>query len=157
MRNKRRFRPPRFTTVVGKGTVIRGDLMFSGGLHLDGQVLGNVVSEPDDHSATLTVSDVGRIKGDVRVANIILNGSVYGDVRATQRVELAEKARVSGKVHYRLLEMAIGSEVNGELLHLEEVQAPMAEKASEPASGKGGADRPSDEVDARQATKRPGQ
>lgn len=128
MKRKRRFRPPRFTTVVGKDTVIRGDVIFGGGLHLDGQVEGNVMAREEDTRATLTVSDEGRIKGDVHVANVILNGTVHGDVHATERVELAEQARVTGRVHYRMLEMAMGAEVNGELIRIED-----ADEASAPA------------------------
>ena len=124
MRRQRRFRPPRFTTVVGKDTMIRGDVIFGGGLHLDGTVEGNVSSRDGDERATLTVSDEGHIRGDVHVANVILNGTVQGDVRATERVELAEQARVSGRVHYRMLEMAMGAEVNGELVRLDEPEQP---------------------------------
>jgi cytoskeletal protein CcmA (bactofilin family) len=43
-------------------------------------------------------------------------------VFATERVELAANARVSGTVYYRLLEMAMGAEVNGKLVHTEEQQ-----------------------------------
>lgn len=120
MRRKHKFRVPRFTTVIGRDAAIRGDLSFSGGLHLDGRVEGHVLSQDDDSRATLTVSELGQIEGDVHVANLILNGTVRGDVYATERVELAEKARVTGKVHYRMLEMAMGAEVNGELVLLED-------------------------------------
>jgi cytoskeletal protein CcmA (bactofilin family) len=122
-KRKHRFHPPRFSTILGKDAVIRGDVIFGGGLHLDGQVQGNVIASADDSHATLTVSEEGRIEGDVRVANIILNGAIHGDVYATERVELAEQARVTGKVHYRLLEMAMGAEVNGELVREDEVSA----------------------------------
>lgn len=138
MRRRRRFRPPRFTTVVGKDTTIRGDVIFGSGLHLDGKIEGNVMSREDDARATLTVSDEGLIEGDVRVANVILNGSVHGDVHAFERVELADQARVTGRVAYRWLEMAMGAEVNGELIRIgEEEQG----KASPPPAGAG---QPSD-------------
>ncbi len=73
MKNKRRFRPPRFGTVIGSDTIIKGDVEFTGGLHLDGHIRGNVISRNGDENATLTVSDTGQIEGDVVVANIILN------------------------------------------------------------------------------------
>ncbi len=139
----KRFKPPKVSTVVGQGTAISGDLAFSGGLHLDGRVTGNVSGEPDTRS-TLTVSELGVIEGDVRVENLILNGTVIGDVYATERVELATNARVSGTVYYRLLEMAMGAEVNGKLVHTEEPPKAMlgydrssdsaAESQSEPAA-----------------------
>jgi cytoskeletal protein CcmA (bactofilin family) len=128
---------------VGQGTAITGDLVFSGGLHLDGRVAGNVSGEPDTRS-TLTVSELGVIEGDVRVENLILNGTVVGDVFASERVELATNARVSGTVYYRLLEMAMGAEVNGKLVHTDESPKAMlgreppveqaAEEQTEPAA-----------------------
>lgn len=115
----KKFKPPKVSTVIGQGTRVTGDLVFSGGLHLDGSVIGNVSGEADGE-ATLTVSEQGRIEGDVRVNSLILNGTIVGDVFASQRVELASQARVTGTVHYHLLEMAMGAEVNGQLVHVEE-------------------------------------
>ena len=116
----KRTRAPRITTVIGKETQIVGDLHFSGGLHVDGTIRGDV-SATADEIATLTVSEEGKVEGEVRVANILLNGTVVGDVYASQRVELAEKARVTGTVYYNLLEMAMGAEVNGKLVHCEDM------------------------------------
>lgn len=103
-------------TIVGQKTRVNGDLHFSGGLHIDGRIKGNVIAE-EGSASVLTVSEHGSIEGDVNVPNIILNGSVSGDVRSSERIELAAKARVTGDVYYQLIEMAIGAEVNGSLLH----------------------------------------
>ncbi|MCW9079422.1 MAG: polymer-forming cytoskeletal protein [Gammaproteobacteria bacterium] len=119
MARGRRFKAPKVSTVVGQGTTITGDVSFSGGLHLDGMIKGRVTGEAETRS-TLTVSEQGAVEGDVRVDNLILNGAVVGDVYASERVELATNARVSGTVYYRLLEMAMGAEVNGQLVHSEE-------------------------------------
>ena len=119
MSRLKRFKPPKVSTVIGKGTVITGDVQFSGGLHLDGEIKGKVNGDGDSR-ATLTVSEQGQVEGDVRVENLILNGAVIGDVYASERAELASNARVSGTVYYRLLEMAMGAEVNGKLVHSEE-------------------------------------
>jgi len=121
---RRRFKAPKVSTVVGKGTEITGDVRFTGGLHLDGKVVGNVDGEPDSAS-TITVSEQGVIEGDVRVDSLVLNGTVIGDVYANERVELAAQARVTGTVYYRLLEMAMGAEVNGQLVHTEEQEPRM--------------------------------
>lgn len=120
----KRFKAPKVSTVIGQGTAITGNVEFSGGLHLDGTVTGNVGGEADTQS-TLTVSEQGKVEGDVRVDNLILNGTVVGDVYANERVELATNARVSGTVYYRLLEMAMGAEVNGKLVHSEEQEPRM--------------------------------
>jgi len=119
MARGKRFKAPKVSTVIGHGTVIIGDVEFSGGLHLDGAVRGNVSGDQESGS-TLTVSEQGAVEGDVRVENLILNGAVVGDVYANERVELAANARVTGTVYYRLLEMAMGAEVNGQLVHSDE-------------------------------------
>jgi cytoskeletal protein CcmA (bactofilin family) len=106
-------------TVVGAQTRLEGDIHFSGGLHVDGVIKGNILAEAGSGSV-LTVSENGRIEGDVRVPNLILNGAVEGDVHAGERVELASHARVTGNVFYNLLEMAMGAEVNGSLVHRNE-------------------------------------
>lgn len=124
---KRRFRSPKISTVVGKGTEIEGNVSFTGGLHVDGVIKGDVVSASQDDKATLTLSDFGSIEGNVKVSNAFLNGTVIGDVIATHRVELAPKARITGTVTYALLEMSMGAEVNGKLIHAEEVEVPSPE------------------------------
>jgi len=108
-------------TVIGSQTHVEGDIRFSGGLHVDGTIKGNLVAEPGTETV-LTVSEKGHIEGDVRVPNLILNGAVQGDVYASERVELASHARVTGNVYYNLIEMAMGAEVNGNLVHRAEPQ-----------------------------------
>jgi len=121
---RKRFKAPKVSTVVGKDTTIVGDVEFEGGLHLDGCIKGNV-SGRTDASSSVTISEQGTIEGDVRVDVLILNGTVKGDVYANERVELAPQARVTGTVYYRLLEMAMGAEVNGQLVHTEEQEPRM--------------------------------
>ncbi|MCW8828521.1 MAG: polymer-forming cytoskeletal protein [Gammaproteobacteria bacterium] len=103
-------------TLIGQNSELRGDVVFSGGLHVDGVIQGNVYAEGDSGS-TLSVSERGLIEGEVRVPNIVLNGSVKGDVHAAEHIELAKMARVTGNVYYKLIEMARGAEVNGNLVH----------------------------------------
>jgi cytoskeletal protein CcmA (bactofilin family) len=103
-------------SLIGQNTEIHGDLIFSGGLHIDGKVKGNVVSAEGDDSV-LTLSERGSIEGEVKVPNVVVNGTVVGDVHALSHVELAAHARVHGNVYYTLIEMAMGAEVNGNLVH----------------------------------------
>lgn len=109
----------RIDTLIGRHTHIKGDISFSGGLRVDGSVEGNINATADDTSL-LTLSDQGSIEGDVRVPNLIINGQVNGNVFASQHVELAPKARINGNLYYRMLEMAMGSEVNGHLIRAQE-------------------------------------
>jgi cytoskeletal protein CcmA (bactofilin family) len=119
-------------SLIGSGTVIHGDVRFSDGLHIDGVVKGNVVAE-GEHSM-LTMSEKGRIEGEVWVHDIVLNGEVVGDVHATHHVELAPNARVTGNVYYNLIEMAMGAEVNGSLVHEAESTSPQPNEPTAEAS-----------------------
>jgi cytoskeletal protein CcmA (bactofilin family) len=122
---------PRIDTIIGQQTQISGDLHFSGGLHIDGHIKGNVIANEGTDSV-LTVSEHGRIEGDVRVPNVFLNGAVTGDVHCEERIELAAKAKVNGDVHYNLIEMVMGAEVNGSLLHQTDTSSPEGDFEYEP-------------------------
>jgi cytoskeletal protein CcmA (bactofilin family) len=102
-------------TLIGADTRINGDVEFSGGLHLDGYINGNV--KANTPGANLRVSDRGSIEGSVLVTNIVLNGLVKGDVAAAERGEWGEKARVMGNVRYSVIETAVGAQINGKLIH----------------------------------------
>jgi cytoskeletal protein CcmA (bactofilin family) len=65
----------------------------------------------------LSVSDSGVVEGSVAVPNVILNGTVKGDILAHERVELGATARVTGNVYYALIEMEMGAEITGKLIH----------------------------------------
>ncbi len=119
-RSKTKSRSTKIDTLVGHQTVVTGDITFNGGLHVEGTIRGNVVSNADGNSV-LILSENGNIEGDVSVPNLVLNGTVQGDVYASERLELIEKARIKGNVYYNLLEMAIGAEVNGNLVHRKDV------------------------------------
>lgn len=115
---KRGFRTPKTSTVLGREARITGDLSFTGGLYVDGQVTGRVTADPAGPSM-LTIGDHGSIKGDVRADSVLLSGQVEGDIYAIERAELVPGARVTGTLYYRSLEMAMGAEVNGELVYTE--------------------------------------
>lgn len=116
MFNRSKPKPHRIDTLIGAGTRIIGDVQFAGGFHVDGHVKGNVDAPPDS-GATLSVSDSGVVEGSVAVPNVILNGTVKGDILAHERVELGATARVTGNVYYALIEMEMGAEITGKLIH----------------------------------------
>jgi cytoskeletal protein CcmA (bactofilin family) len=107
----------RIDTLVGKSAKVAGDVEFTGGLHLDGRVAGNVRAN-NDPTATLSVSETGSIEGSVDVPSVVLNGSVRGDIFARERVVLGATARVQGNVHYGVIEMTLGAEIKGKLMPL---------------------------------------
>ena len=120
-KQKRRREQP-ITTLIGAEARVQGDIEFTGGCLIDGHVKGSVRAWKDD-GATLSISERGCVEGTVVVPNVVLHGTVKGDVAASGRVELGAKARVVGNVRYGLIEMAIGAEVNGKLIHASEAAA----------------------------------
>jgi len=116
MFNRNKTKPGHIDTLIGAGTRIIGDVQFSGGLHVDGFVKGNVDASGESGSL-LSISDGGVVEGSVAVPNVILSGKVVGDILAHDRLELGATARVTGNVYYGLIEMAIGAEINGKLIH----------------------------------------
>lgn len=116
--NRKKVRTAKIDSLIGRQTELCGDLRFSGGLHVDGTIKGNVTAETNP-SSVLTLSEHGTIQGDVKVANLLLNGVVIGDVYAEGHIELASKAKITGNVYYTMLEMAMGAQVNGNLVRAE--------------------------------------
>lgn len=109
----------RIDTLIGENTHIKGDVHFSGGLRIDGAVTGNIIAD-EGEPAMLTLSEKGRVQGEIRVAHQLINGRVNGHLYASEHVELAAKAQINGNVFYHFLEMAMGAEVNGQLVHVSE-------------------------------------
>jgi cytoskeletal protein CcmA (bactofilin family) len=124
----RELKQARIETLIGKAARVRGDVEFAGGLHLDGRVVGNVRSDQASAS-TLSVSQSGSIEGTVEVPNIILDGTVKGDIHARERVVLGATARVEGNLYYGVIEMTLGAQIMGKLMQI----APG--KAAEGAAG----------------------
>ncbi len=109
------------TSLIARGTAIRGDVEFAGALHLDGSIEGAVLADAEG-GGVFTLSEQGQVCGEIRVPNAVINGTVKGNIHAAERLELAAQARVEGDVHYTVLEMAAGARVNGRMVH--EVEAP---------------------------------
>lgn len=108
----------RIDSLIGAGTVVRGDVVFRGGLRIDGEVEGNV-SSPEGEPGTLVLSDEARVRGRISVSHAVVNGSVTGPLVAREYLELQAKARIEGDVTYRTLEMHHGATVEGRLSRLE--------------------------------------
>ncbi len=107
------------TTLIAEGTVIRGDVEFTGGLHLDGRIEGAISADGAD--AVLTLSEKGRVTGEIRASNAVINGMVQGDIVVAERLELASGARIEGNIYYKVLEMAAGAQINGKMIYQPEM------------------------------------
>ena len=117
MFSKKHSKPQtRIDSLIGAGTTIEGDLNFSGGMRIDGQVNGNVIAAQDKPS-TLVLSEQARVNGEVNVTHLVINGVISGPVFASEYMELQSKAKVNGDVHYTTLEIQLGAIVEGRLIH----------------------------------------
>ena len=124
-------RPPHIDTLIGKSARVHGNVEYQGGLHLDGHISGDVRSD-DSPAASLTVSQSGSVEGTVQVPNVVLDGSVRGDIHARERVVFGATARVEGDVYHGVIEMTVGAQIMGKLVRV----APQA--ASAPPAGPSG-------------------
>jgi len=106
----------RIDSLIGQNTEIQGEVKFSGGVHIDGKIQGKVIGE-NDGSSLLSQSEYGEIEGEVRSPYVVINGIVNGDVHGSRHVELLSNAKIKGNVYYNLVELAVGAEVNGKLVH----------------------------------------
>lgn len=102
-------------TLVGGKAEFVGDVIFSGGLRVDGKITGNISAKSGDGASSLVLSESGQVDGNINVAHIVINGVVNGNVTSAGKVELQSKAKVNGDVHYKVIEMHLGSLVNGGL------------------------------------------
>ncbi|MFZ6688058.1 bactofilin family protein [Undibacterium sp. SXout11W] len=103
-------------SLIGATTRIEGDLHFKGGLRIDGHICGNVIADVNG-SSMLVISEQAVVDGEVRAAHVVVNGVINGPVFSTELLELQPKARISGDVHYKTLEMLSGALVSGKLTH----------------------------------------
>lgn len=126
----------RIDSLIGRDTRLRGDVEFSGGLHLDGCIVGSVNGAAGSSPSTLWMGPQARIEGCVEVDQAVINGEVVGDVRGRERVVIGEKARVIGNVYYGAIQMTLGGRVEGKLVPL--ASAPLAlGRELEPAAREG--------------------
>ena len=123
---KKKIKTTRIDTLVGRHSKIVGDIRYSGGLHIEGTVEGNIMAEHEDKGVVI-VSELGVVEGEIRAPSIIINGTVHGDVYATGTIELAAGAKINGNVYYNLLQMTVGAEVNGNLVHQQTSNTAQAE------------------------------
>ena len=122
-------------TLIAPGTKVEGDVHFDNQLFVKGEVRGNVIAEKPE--AQLIVSPEGLVAGEIKAPSVVINGRVEGDVYATSRLELATGAQVKGDLFYALIEMQLGAQVQGRLVHTEQPAkepSSVTKLAAEPAT-----------------------
>ncbi|MDB5883076.1 MAG: putative Integral rane protein CcmA [Ramlibacter sp.] len=121
--------PPPIKSLIAQGSRIEGNLRFSEGLRIDGEVIGNSSASPDQPSI-LVISEAAVVQGDLRADHIIINGTVRGSVHASELLELQPSARIEGDVYYKVLEMHQGAMIAGQLKPLDSDQKPLLKLAA---------------------------
>ena len=106
----------RIDSLIGAGTTVTGDVTFTGGLRVDGEIRGNVIGA-EGQPATLVISEHARIEGDITVSHLVINGTVIGAVHSSEFMELQNRARVTGDVEYSTIEIHLGAVIQGRLVH----------------------------------------
>lgn len=106
-------------TLIGANAEVKGTLVFSGGLRIDGKVIGNIIAPAQDNS-TVILSERAEVDGDVQVPHITLQGRIKGNVHSSERIELQRKAQIAGDVHYKVMQIAVGATVEGNLVSITE-------------------------------------
>ena len=120
-KNPSSIKMTQLSSLIAEGVEITGDVVFSGGMHIDGRVNGNVIGRSLDGKAPalLVLSDKGRIEGSVRCGDAVINGTVIGDLEVEHLLELQSEARVSGTIRYRQLQLDVGAAVQGQLVRVD--------------------------------------
>ena len=114
--NTRKKKTTKIDTLVGENTEVTGNIRFTGGLHVEGVVKGNISADADTNSV-LSLSDQGTIEGEINVPFNVIDGTVLGNVYSSEHIELESKSRITGDVYYNLLEISSGGQVSGRLVH----------------------------------------
>ena len=104
------------TTIIAQQAQIRGDMRFDGALQIDGRVIGSIEAE----EGLVRISEHGYVEGVIKAPHVVINGQVVGDVHALEHLELDAKARISGALYYRYMEMVVGAQISGQLNYLDD-------------------------------------
>ncbi len=134
MFNSKSNKPNAIDSLIGGGSVITGDIQFTGGLRIDGTVKGNIKAV-GDKPGTLVLSELAKVEGEIEVAHVVVNGSVAGPIRACEYLELMPKARVTGDVTYKTIEIHVGAIVMGRMVHDSDVRTSDKVIEFKPAQG----------------------
>jgi cytoskeletal protein CcmA (bactofilin family) len=120
---------PPIKSLIAQGSRIEGNLIFTDGLRIDGEVVGNTVATTDQ-SSILVISEAAVVQGEIHADHVIINGTVKGPVHAKELLELQPKARIEGDVHYKSLEMHQGAVIAGQLKPIDSDEKPLLKLAA---------------------------
>jgi cytoskeletal protein CcmA (bactofilin family) len=100
-------------TLIDANARVVGDVHFTGGLHVQGRIEGNLLA--GEAGGDLVIGEGGVVMGEIHAPRVTISGEVHGDIHASEKVKLESKAVVAGNVHYRLVEIVVGARIDGML------------------------------------------
>lgn len=109
-----RKKQPPIKSLIAQGTRIEGDVLFAEGMRIDGHVVGDIRAAAEQPSI-LVISETAQVEGAIHADHVIVNGQVAGPVHAAELLELQPRAKITGNVHYKALEMHQGAVIAGQL------------------------------------------
>ena len=89
--------------VIGRSCLIRGDLTADGAFRIDGTIEGSVESH-----ASVVVGESGVVRGGVRGTDVVIAGTVQGDVICAGHLEILAKGKVEGDIAARSMRIETG-------------------------------------------------
>ncbi|RYX93168.1 MAG: polymer-forming cytoskeletal protein [Comamonadaceae bacterium] len=122
-----RKKQPPIKSLIAQGSCIEGNLKFTDGLRIDGEVIGDIRAN-DASPSILVVSETASVSGSIHADHVIINGRVNGPVHAVELLELQPKANIAGDVSYKALEMHQGAVIFGQLRPTSQASADSEEK-----------------------------
>ncbi len=96
------------STIIGKKSKIEGDFNISGGIRIDGEISGNLVTD-----SFLNLSQNGIIKANVKARECLIAGLVVGDVIVEETLEIGETGKINGSIKAGKLIINSGAVFNG--------------------------------------------
>ena len=105
---------PPIKSLIAQGTCNEGNLKFTDGLRIDGEVIGDI-SASEGAASILVISEMASVTGRIDAGHVIINGRVMGPIHASELLELQPKANITGDVSYKALEMHQGAVIFGQL------------------------------------------
>jgi len=106
-------------TIIGQHASFKGELNFEGAVRIDGDFEGNIRSS---NGGTLIISEVAKITGEVDVPNLVLHGTICGNVRASETLKVTATGMLKGDLEYRVISLSEGASINGRCNRIDEKQ-----------------------------------
>jgi len=96
------------STIIGKDSVFSGDMEVKGALRIDGRIKGRIICDE-----TVSIGATGDIEADIDAKTVIVAGTVVGNIRTSEKIEMQAKAKVLGDVSTKNIVVEQGAIFHG--------------------------------------------